>query len=530
MSRPILNLFFALVLVSIGALAGWLGARPAGQAAPQDDAAHAGGLSEQTLKNLGVRVEDAKLETFTRAINVQATVVDAPLNRRPLTAPLGGVVVKLHVQPGDVVKAGDPVATVVRDPIKRPQLSLTADILTPVSEDLHEAVASLRLSRAKFEIAQAEWKRIQPFVKEGVLPRKRLIDLDYERRRAQSELEIARHELEWHGLSDTEIDEVAKGARPPTNRRLWKRALEKNDLWGRNEETILQSLPARDRDLPWSVAAIGELSAAGLATGALVEALAEVPHMSQHFVETAALLLEGHSVARTRWLCEAGAFEARAAIRAPRDGAPDFDVSSIDILPGQMVAPGETVAVLHDARMMWLRVEPLGAEVRAVKDAMAAGTPMAAVPLLARTGPDLDGLRIERLDTRAGFDDRGAVAIITCANEPLKTGGDDRSWALRVGLRYLVKVPAQSIGECFVLPAGAVAQQGPDRVVFLQDGKTFRAEPVHVLHEDDDVVVVAHDGTITQGDPVVTSGAFALSLALQDTGGAHQGHGHPHPH
>ncbi|MHC4958157.1 MAG: efflux RND transporter periplasmic adaptor subunit, partial [Planctomycetota bacterium] len=124
---------------------------------------------------------------------------------------------------------------------------------------------------------------------------------------------------------------------------------------------------------------------------------------------------------------------------------------------------------------------------------------------------------------------RGAVAIVVCGNEPIKTGGDDRSWKLRVGLRYLLKVPEQSIGECFVLPAGAVAQMGPDRVVFLRDGKTFRHEPVHVLHEDDDTIVVAHDGSITPGDAIVTSGAFALGLALQDTGGAidpHAGHSH----
>jgi multidrug efflux pump subunit AcrA (membrane-fusion protein) len=65
--------------------------------------------------------------------------------------------------------------------------------------------------------------------------------------------------------------------------------------------------------------------------------------------------------------------------------------------------------------------------------------------------------------------------------------------------------------------------------VFLPDGRTFRPQPVHVEYADDEVVVVADDGSLFDGDPVVLHGAFALGLAL-GRGSAkadpHAGHNH----
>jgi hypothetical protein len=80
-----------------------------------------------------------------------------------------------------------------------------------------------------------------------------------------------------------------------------------------------------------------------------------------------------------------------------------------------------------------------------------------------------------------------------------------------------------------VLPFDAVTRRGPDKVVFLSDGTHFRPQVVHVEYEDDEVVVIADDGSIFEGDPVVTHGAFALGLAV-NTGGdkvdPHAGHAH----
>jgi len=529
MNHPIQQLLLAGVLVVIGLAGGWFAAVQGDKAEPEGVAAVAGGLSSQALKNLNVTVKKVQLGEFTRHIHVQAMVVDRPQNSHPVTAHFGGIVTKLHVATGDVVAAGGPVATLVRDPIPRPELTLTADILTPVSERMHDGALGLRTAIAHRDIAKSELERVRPFVKEGAVARQKLIDLEYALLRAERAVANARRELEWHGLTGAEIDSVGRGEPPPKGRSLWKRALQRNHLWGERQDALLAALPEGDRDLPWSVAAIGELSAAGLVTAELVEAVVAVPQLADHFVDTASLLLMGHSIAKVRTLGEAGALDAEVILRAPKGGAPDFDVAELAVRPGRRLQSGEPVALLHDARRMWLRVEPLGGEVRAVSGALGGKMQVRATPLLKGTGPVLEKLSLLRLDTRAGRDERGSVAYAACDNEPLRAVGKARSWALRVGLRYIVEVPAETIENCFVLPASAVTTQGPEIVVFLPDGKTFHAEPVHLLFRDEEFAVVAADGSIAAGDMVVMTGAFGLGLALQDIGGAvdpHAGHNH----
>jgi len=528
----------ACVFVSIGIAAGWYSARQGADLAvePADEQDAAAGLSPQTLKNLGVTVGPAKLSRFVRYAKVQATVVDAPLNTLPVPALLGGIVTDLHVKPGQVVKAGTPLVSVARSPIPRPQLTLTADILTPVSENLHEAVAKLRTAAAHHAIVSTELERVRQFTESGtsgglpVLPRKTLIDLEYDLARAKQEKLNAERELQRHGLAPDEIDGVCKGALPPGNQRLWKRALEQNGLWGETEAAILDTLPELLRLRPWSIAAVGELSAAGLATKDLLSALRELPHMAEHFLEVASLLLDGNTVAKARILTRAGALEPIMVVKAVGDGVADWDVASVLVLPGQRVDAGDPVVLLHNPREMWLRLEPVGEELAYVSRAFANTTQLRAGPLVSGTGPDLDGLSVYRLDTQGGQEERGSVAHVICRNEFVQPdAGGPRSWLLRVGLRYLVYVPVAELEDRFVFPAGAVTDDGPEKVVFMEDGDTFLAKPVHVEYADDQVVVIANDGSIFPGDPVVMTGAFALGLALQTGTGAvdpHAGHNH----
>jgi multidrug efflux pump subunit AcrA (membrane-fusion protein) len=526
------------VLVAIGVASGWFAARQ-GASGGAAEAAQAAApvFSPQTFKNLGVTVGEAKVSTFVRHARVQAMIVDAPLNTVPVTVPLGGIVTQLHVAPGRFVKAGAPLVSIARSPIPRPQLSLTADILTPVSENLHEAISKLRTAVAQHKIVTTELDRVRRYTETGteegmpLLPRKTVIDLQYDLARADQENANARRELERHGLSSKEIDAVCEGAQPPGNQRLWKRALEQNALWGEIEESILNLLPERDRAHPWSIAAIGELSAAGLATAELAEAIRAEPHMSKHFVEVAALLLEGNTVPKARLLTVAGALDPIMVLNAPAGGRANWDVAEVAVRAGQRVEAGETAILLHDPRVMWLRLEPIGEEIGHVVRALEEGTALQGRPLIAGTGPALKDLKVDRLDTRAGEEERGARAYVVCRNEAVQAAGADgaRSWRLRVGLRYLVLVPVERLEGRFVLPAGAVTDDGPRKVVFLQDGDTFLAKPVYVEYEDDEVVVIANDGAIFPGDPVALTGAFALGMALQTGSGAadpHAGHSH----
>ena len=545
MTRKILLIVFALVLAVIGAIGGWIGAvqsgvaskKPSEESKTPDHADDAPQLSPQTLKNLQVTTGKVALGEFVRHRSVLAAVVDPPINMRPVYAPLGGIVTAVRSVPGTIAATGASLVVLTRDAIPRPELKLTAEILTPVSENLHESISKLRTAASHLRIAQTELDRVRSFTATGtveglpILPRKAEIDVRYEVDRSQQEVANSRNELERHGLSAEEILAVEAGESPPRSQNLWKRALQRNGLWTEFSESLLQSLPERERDLPWSVAAIGELAAAGLATGELVKALKEVAKLSEHFVEVAGLLLQGHTVAYVRLLAEAGALEPVINIKAPSGGPPDWDIASVAVRPGQRIAAGETIVVLHDPRLMWLRLEPVGEDLRDVVMALEQQTLVAARPLIEKSGPEMTGLRIDRMETQGEARERGAGACVTWKNEPVGTPGEDgkRSWRLRSGLRYIVIIPIEVLKDRFVVPAVAVTDDGPDRVVFVADGEGFKKNIVHLEYEDDRQAVIANDGSIFPGDTIAMTGAFQLGLALQAGKGAvdaHAGHGH----
>lgn len=88
----------------------------------------------------------------------------------------------------------------------------------------------------------------------------------------------------------------------------------------------------------------------------------------------------------------------------------------------------------------------------------------------------------------------------------------------------------ERLDEVFVLPTGAVTDDGPDKVVFIQDGDSFRAAKVVVRYQDHQFAVLdAKHSEIFPGDTVAMRGAFGLGLALKAGSGAadpHAGHQH----
>ena len=129
------------------------------------------------------------------------------------------------------------------------------------------------------------------------------------------------------------------------------------------------------------------------------------------------------------------------------------------------------------------------------------------------------------------------MAYLPLANEPLKivtgkTGKLFRSWKVRDGLRYMLRIPIDSerMKDVFVVPAEAVTDDGPDKVVFIQDGDAFKPQKVVLLYIDEEHAVLGKRSELFEGDMVVQAGAFGLGLALNAGGGGaideHAGHNH----
>jgi hypothetical protein len=126
-------------------------------------------------------------------------------------------------------------------------------------------------------------------------------------------------------------------------------------------------------------------------------------------------------------------------------------------------------------------------------------------------------------------------ALLSLENQPMFMHEDPhgavyRTWRLRKGQRYEIRVPLETFEDAYVFPSGAVAEDGAEKIVFLKSGDGFTKIPVEVLYQDHEVVVLPSTADIFPGNPIVVQGSFALSLALQSGGGSestgHEGHAH----
>ena len=504
-------------------------------------------LSAATLANLGVTVESLQTSSFTRTIAVAATVVDTQRTELPVFAPVGGRVESIDVERGTVVAPGSTVVTLVRDPLPRPVLTLTADVLRPAQESLHGSLQVLRESSEDLRIATAELERIEKFTgavggsELPLIPRQRAIDLQYQVSRAEKNYEHARLELKKHGFADAQITAIEAGGKVPEfNEETWQRALSRNGLWPKAAQDLSAVLPQSLRALPWVTATIGELAASGLATAEFTEWVS-APDVGVHFLDLGVLLQRGHTLPDLKRLHALNALDPVVRVQAPvletragEETAAAWDVASLEIKRGARVSAGDQLVVLRDPRQLQLRSEPVGGEVAAVLAAARSAGSVAAKPLIAGAGPELQNLSISYVTS--GHARTGTVAFVDVANAITNDsatgegGKPSRTWGVREGMRYLLLVPTQQLENVFVLPASAVTESGPDRIVFLQDGDAFKPVPIIVAFEDNEVVVIPRSKEVElfPGDAVVSTGAFELGLAMNsgDAVDPHAGHSH----
>ncbi|MHC4945132.1 MAG: hypothetical protein ACYTG7_19110 [Planctomycetota bacterium] len=552
--KPLLFLLFSAVLTVIGLLGGWFAAHQklVGSAGTHADAeceddAHAQtqdqnrvSLSPQTLENLGVTIAEAGLTTFVKYREIPAIVTETSATYQPVFAPVAGRIQEIRAVFGSMVQGGEVMVTLIRERLERPQLTLTEGVLKPATEEFHKSMGELRSAARRMEIVQTEIDRLEEINQSGdskdglpIIPQKDLIDLRYQLAQFRQDLDNVKAELRLHGLSDEQIAGIQSGEEAVVSLQFWHDALVRNGLWPPMAEEIYNTLPEKNRNLPWTVATIGELVAMDLAGRDLISWFRDEPGASEHMISIGGMLLAGSSLADVRSLHDLGALEPIVELRAPAS-ARDWDVKKLFIKPGEQVEAGSTLLTLANPRQMYLRVESVGGETAALLSALKDDLALEALPLVEGTGPPLGDLHILNLVNEEASE--GTVAYIPVQNEPLKTAtGDEgmcfRSWQLRDRLRYMLRIPIEKdrMTDVYVVPADAITDVGPDKVVFIQDGDGFKAQKVVLLYLDQDVAVLSKDSEIFPGDFLVEHGAFGLGLAMNAGGQVmdeHAGHSH----
>ena len=525
-----------------GLAAGWriAAVQPVAHTTSPDDHAEADdqseALSAATLRTLGVEFGIAQPTAWTRTMPVAAVVEAPPEVERTVRAPFGGRVISVEARLGDHLEPGALVVSVLRDPLPRPTLALTGSILKPAPE-LHETVLELRARVQELELARTELERVMQYTAEvegeelPLIPLQRRIDLEYRVARAEASVEQSRMEMEKHGLDHEQIESIEAGGHlPQASSATWRRALEHNGVWTPQAEALYEALPDELRETPWVIGTVGELAGVGLATDYLTSWLRNTPSAGERFLEIGVLLQRGHTLEDVQRMHALGALAPVMFVRAPQtanDGE-GWDVRRIHVQPEARVEAGAPLVDLENPASMLLRFEPVGGEVEAVLEAKAGGTTMRAVSLIPGAGPELNDLEVSFVASSREND--ATVAYAEAKNVLLAGNGGRRTWGLRPGTRYTVFVPRETLRDVFVLPAEAVAEVGPDLVVYHREGEgPLFAIPLAVVYRDErEVVVERIEGLdLLPGDQIALSGAFALSLALRGSDDA-GGHGHAH--
>lgn len=416
-------------------------------------------LSKQAQSNLGLKTGPVELTEFWNSIRVPAVVVEQPgHSHRKVTAPLTGMVKQLFVHPSQLVHPGDPIA----------ELELTGDALATTQGDLLQVIREM-------EVNQTELSRVEALVKQGTLPERNLLELQYERRRLEARREVKIQLLLVLGLSKDQIEEIESSR---TLVRSFTVVTPEIASEVRSHPTVRSESPPPDSAPPdgaekpdWSYT----VESIDAFPGKRVQIGDELCSLAFH----AFLFLEGQAFEK----------EGDVVAKAMKEGWP-------------ITARFET-GVKETLERKGLRI------------------------LFADNVIDPTNRTFRffiALPNEVTLDSKGPL------------GETYRSWLFKPGQKAELDLPTEWKEKAIVLPADAVVRHGLDAYVFRVNGDKFERQAVEIEAKTGAAVVIANNGSIFPGEVIAMNNAYSLNLAIQKAAGqsggghghGHEGHGHSH--
>ncbi len=233
---------------------------------------------------------------------------------------------------------------------------------------------------------------------------------------------------------------------------------------------------------------------------------------------------------------ERGVPLTEAIVAAPGKSGQVYEVQDLKVQLGESVQTGQSLGTLANHQKLYIEGHAFKNEAAALAESAQARAPVIAefTDESLGTWPPQSPLVIHHLSNQVDPLTRTFAFYLALENESRVYMQDGRThfvWRYRPGQRVRLKVPVEKLGESvFVLPAGAVAREGANAYVFVQNGDLFVRKPVRVLYEDRKEAVIPNDGTISTAMFVVKNQASALNRAIKaESGGPvdpHAGHSH----
>ncbi len=204
---------------------------------------------------------------------------------------------------------------------------------------------------------------------------------------------------------------------------------------------------------------------------------------------------------------------------------PRFEVQELKVELGQHVQAGQTLCLLADHQSLWIEGRAFRDETPLIERALRESWPVEVD--FQETGGDWPPLgqqfQIAKLGTTIDPVNRTFAFYVPLENQSRsidRSGRPQRLWRFRPGQKVRLSVPVEKLENVFVLPAEAVAFEGPEAFGFTQNVNTFIRRPLHVVLRDRHHVVVANDGSVVPGSFAVQNAAMQLNRMLKSQSGA----------
>ncbi|HEY9651427.1 MAG TPA: efflux RND transporter periplasmic adaptor subunit, partial [Coleofasciculaceae cyanobacterium] len=163
-------------------------------------------VDAQTAKRLGIKVEPVKRQQLAMGIKTTGQIETLPNKKVEVTTPISGAkVVELLVEPGALVKAGQPVAVLAAPDLVELRVN-SQEKRAEAEADLQQAQADLKLAqenlerqrqiaaaeiaqaRTEVEVSQEKYNRDRELASAGALPRREMLESQAHLRTGETQL------------------------------------------------------------------------------------------------------------------------------------------------------------------------------------------------------------------------------------------------------------------------------------------------------------------------------------------------------
>ncbi len=198
-----------------------------------------------------------------------------------------------------------------------------------------------------------------------------------------------------------------------------------------------------------------------------------------------------------------------------------YEVQELVVELGQTVQAGQLIANLANHRFLYVVGHAFKREASVLEQAAEEGRAIEVE--FSDDAPDLwspldQTFEIRHLSNAIDPASRTIAFFVPLANPSrsyFKAGETFLLWRFRPGQRTRIHVPIEKLENVFVLPAEAVAHEGPEAFVYRQNGDLFNQISVNILHADRRHVVIANDGRLKPGTFIAQNAGESLRRVLK---------------